>query len=191
MSTVARPVVFADAFPTIKAKTAVLVVAFALLTAALAQVEFHLAWTPVPITGQTFGVLVAGAALGSRAGALSQLLYVIAGLFLPFYSGRTHGWEVFSGATGGYLVGMVVSAYLVGLLAERLQDRSLITSVPAMMFGSAVVYMFGVPWLAHVADLRAADAISKGLAPFVLGDALKSVLAGALFPLAWTLRERI
>lgn len=194
MSSIARPVVFSDviALPKMSSKVrdAVLVVSFALLTAALAQVSFHLSWTPVPITLQTLGVVVAGGMLGSRRGAISQALYVVAGLFLPFYAGADHGWHVFSGALGGYLVGMVVAAYVVGLLAERKEDRNFLTSIPAMLFGSVIVYAFGAPWLAHIANFSAQDAISKGVAPFILGDALKSLAAGALLPIAWKMHDR-
>lgn len=190
MSTIARPVVFTDVLPTVKARSAILVMSFALLTALMAQIEIHLGWTPVPITGQTFAVLLAGAALGSRLGAASQLAYVGMGLFLPFYAGGDQGWSVLSGASGGYLIGMVVAAFVVGHLAERSQDRSFLTSIPAMLFGSAIVYAFGVPWLAHVADMSAADAISKGLEPFVIGDALKSLAAGALLPAAWKITSK-
>ncbi len=163
-------------------------VGFALFTAASAQVTFPLPWTPVPVTGQTLAVLLSGAALGWRAGALSQLLYVALGAVgLPFYQGGTGGWSVVSGATGGYLVGFVVAAAVVGALAERRQDRQLLTSIPAMLAGSAVIYLFGVPWLAHELGVNATRAIELGMAPFVIGDAFKLVAAGALLPAAWKL----
>jgi biotin transport system substrate-specific component len=190
VSTIAHPVVFSDVLPKVKARTIVLVVGFALLTALLAQVKIHLGWTPVPITGQTFAALLAGAALGSQLGAGSMLLYLLLGLFMPFYSGGEQGWSWLSGANGGYLVGMVIAAFLVGKLAERSQDRTLLTAVPAMLFGSAVVYAVGVPWLAHVANMGAGEAISKGLEPFVVGDAVKSVVAGAVLPAAWMFANR-
>jgi biotin transport system substrate-specific component len=191
MSTVAQPVVFSDVVPlpkvNAKVRDAVFIVGFALLTAALAQVSFHLSWTPVPVTLQTLGVIVAGGVLGSKRGFLSQALYIALGLFMPFYAGGDSGWSVFSGADGGYLVGMAVSAYLVGLLAERKEDRNFLTSIPAMLFGSAIVYVFGAPWLAHIDHMSARVAINEGVAPFVFGDALKSLAAGALLPLGWKL----
>ncbi len=189
MSIAARPVVFADLFPLsrVKARTAALVVAFAAFTALAAQIRFNIAWTPVPISGLTFATLLSGAALGARRGALSQLVYVVAGLFLPVYGGANSGWDYFTGATGGYLVGTIGAAYVVGLLAERNQDRDFLTSVPAMLFGSAIVYGFGAPWLAHAANFSAADAIAKGIAPFIIGDAIKSLAVGALLPTAWKL----
>lgn len=192
MSIVARPVVLADVLPipSTKVRAVALVVGFALFTALAAQVRIHLGWTPVPITGQTFAMVIAGAALGSRLGPLSQALYVVLGLFLPFYAGGESGWTYATGATGGYLVGMVVASYFVGLLAERSQDRSLLTSIPAMLFGSAIVYAFGAPWLASVANLSASDAIAKGVTPFVIGDAIKSLAAGAILPAIWKLTRR-
>ena len=165
-----------------------LVVGFALFTAVAAQVRFSLPWTPVPITGQTLAVMLAGASLGWRDGACSQLLYILLGLIgLPFFQNGTSGWSVVSGATGGYLVGFVVAAAIVGALAERGQDRRILTSIPAMLAGSAVIYLFGVPWLAHVVGVNATRAIELGMAPFVVGDLFKLLLAGALLPAAWKL----
>jgi biotin transport system substrate-specific component len=164
----------------------VLVVGFALLTAGAAQITFHLPWTPVPVTGQTFAVLLAGGALGARRGALSQGLYVALGAIgLPFYADGDGGWEAATGATAGYLVGFVVAAALVGWLAERKQDRHIVTSLEAMLAGSAVIYLFGVTWLAHDLGVSATEAIELGLTPFIIGDTVKLALAGALLPAAW------
>ena len=185
---VAEPLTLADLLPRHRVRTVALVVGFALLTALAAQISFPLPWTPVPVSGQTFAVLLAGAALGWRAGGASQLLYLVLGAVgLPFYADGSSGWEVVAGSTGGYLVGFVAAAALVGRLAERGQDRALLTSVPAMLAGTAVIYLFGVTWLAHVLDISAATAVEKGLAPFVLGDAVKLAAAGALLPAAWRL----
>lgn len=184
-----RPTVLADRLPGSRLlRTAVLVTGFALLTAAAAQISFPLPWTPVPVTGQTFAVLLTGAVLGWKAGAASQLLYVALGAVgLPFYADGASGWKVVSGATGGYLVGFVVAAALIGYLAERGQDRSLVTSVPAMLAGTAIIYLFGVTWLAHSLGVSATKAMELGLVPFVVGDALKLALAGGLVPAAWKL----
>lgn len=181
----------ADLLPQSRVRTVALVVGFALLTAAAAQITIALPWTPVPLTGTTFAVLLAGATLGWRAGGASQLLYVTLGAVgLPFYQGGESGWTYASGVTGGYLVGFVVAAALVGYLAERGQDRSLATSVPAMLAGTAVVYLFGVIWLGHVIQADAVTALEKGMLPFVIGDGLKLLAAGALLPLAWRLAPR-
>ncbi|RPI20320.1 MAG: biotin transporter BioY [Actinobacteria bacterium] len=163
---------------------------FALLTAAAAQVAIPLPFTPVPITGQTFAVLLAGAALGSWAGAGSQLIYVILGAIgLPFYAEGAGGWQAFTGATFGYLAGFVLAAWLVGAMAERKQDRSVWSAVPAFLAGNAVVYVCGVAWL--FLSVEAIDsweaALIAGFIPFIGGDLLKIALAGLLLPAAWRL----
>lgn len=168
--------------------TAALVIGFALLTAAAAQVRVPLPFTPVPVTGQTFAVLLAGAALGSRAGAASQGLYVLLGLGgLPFFSGGNGGWDYATGPTLGYLVGFVVAAAVVGSLAERKQDRTIATALPAFLAGTVVIYLFGVAWLMASLPTDLTDALVKGMVPFVVGDVLKVALAGTLLPAAWKL----
>jgi biotin transport system substrate-specific component len=168
--------------------TAALVIGFALLTAAAAQVRVPLPFTPVPVTGQTFAVLLAGAALGSRAGAASQGLYVLLGLGgLPFFSGGNGGWDYATGPTLGYLVGFVVAAAVVGSLAERQQDRTIATALPAFLAGTVVIYLFGVAWLMASLPTDLTDALVKGMVPFVVGDLLKVALAGTLLPAAWKL----
>ena len=182
------PSTLADLLPRTRARTVALVVGFALLTAAAAQITIPLPWTPVPLTGTTFAVLLAGAALGWRAGAASQILYnALALAGLPFYQDGQSGWTYATGATGGYLVGFVVAAAVVGFLAERGQDRTLATSVPAMLAGTAVIYVFGVLWLGHVLEASAVTALELGMLPFVIGDSVKLAIAGALLPAAWRL----
>lgn len=168
-----------------------LVVGFAGLTALAARITIPVPGTPVPISGQTFAVLLAGATLGTAAGSASQLLYVAAGLFFPVYAEGKQGWEVLSGATGGYLIGFVMAAVVVGYLAERRQDRSFATSIPAMLAGTAVIYLCGIPWLAREVNLSATDAIAAGFSPFVIGDALKLLAAGVLLPTSWKLVGRL
>jgi len=168
--------------------SATLVIGFALFTALMAQIEIPLWFTPVPITGQTFAVLLAGAALGWRAGVASQALYVgLGALGLPFYSGGEGGWAVVTGATGGYLIGFVVAAGVIGYLAEHQQDRAVATAVPAFLAGSAVIYLFGVAWLASSLNIGAIEAMELGLVPFVIGDLVKIALAGVALPVAWRL----
>ena len=189
--TTAPSVISARVLPATRTTTTALVVGFALFTALMAQIEIPLWFTPVPITGQTFAVLLAGAALGWRAGAASQALYVALGAVgLPFYSGGDGGWEVATGATGGYLVGFVVAAALVGALAERKQDRTVLTAIPAFLAGSAVIYLFGVTWLMVDLDIGATAAMELGLVPFVVGDLVKLALAGLMLPTAWKLVDR-
>ncbi len=187
MTSTTYPTIFdAVPLPRTRWRTAVGVVGFALLTAVAAQVRFHLPFTPVPLTGQTFAVLLTGAALGMRAGAASQALYLVLGLIgLPVYTDFEGGWHAATGSTGGYLVGFVVAAAIVGALAERRQDRSFLTSVPAMLTGTAVIYTFGALWLAHHLGVSVSKAVELGVSPFLIGDAVKLVLAGLLLPMAW------
>ena len=167
----------------------VAVVAFAGLTALMAQIRIPLGFTPVPVTGQTFAVLLAGAGLGARLGASSQLVYLAAGAVgFPVFTGGGSGFEYFTGATAGYLVGFVLAAALVGRLAERGQDRKVNTAVTAFLAGSAVVYVCGAIGLMITADMDATTAIAQGVTPFVFGDVLKATAAGLLLPLAWKLR---
>jgi biotin transport system substrate-specific component len=168
--------------------TVAMVVGFALLTAAASQVRIPLPFTPVPVTGQTFAVLLAGAALGSRSGAASQALYISLGLVgFPFFAGGNGGWEYATGPTLGYLIGFVVAAAVVGYLAEQRKDRAVATALPAFLSGTAVIYLFGVGWLMASLQMGFGDAVSKGLLPFLVGDALKIALAGTLVPAAWKL----
>lgn len=167
----------------------VAVVGFAGLTALMAQIRIPLGFTPVPVTGQTFAVLLAGAALGARLGATSQLVYLAAGAIgFPVFTGGGSGFEYFTGATAGYLVGFVLAAALVGRLAERGQDRKVNTAVTAFLAGSAVVYACGAIGLMITANMDATTAIAQGVTPFVFGDVLKATAAGLLLPLAWKLR---
>ena len=167
-----------------------LVVGFALLTAAAAQIEIQLGFTPVPLTGQTFAVLLSGAVLGMRRGSLSQLVYWMAGLTgLPFYSGGAGGWKSGTGATLGYLVGFIVAAGAIGYLAEKKQDRNFATSLPAMLLGSTLIYTCGAAWLTTYLNIGFAtgetNAIALGVAPFLVGDVIKALLAAACTTGVW------
>jgi len=190
-----------------------LIVAGALLIALCAQItivakgqiipivgdfRIQLASTPVPITGQTFAVLVIGGALGLRRGVLSVALYLVAGLLLPVYAGGTHGLDKFIGrdatgtiilgATGGYLIGFMVAAAVTGRLAELGWDRHILGAVAAMFIGNVVIYLFGVPWLAAslpAGTNRLETAVAFGLTPFLVFDALKLLLAAIAFIVAW------
>ncbi len=188
MLTVAPTVLAARLVATHRAKTALLVTGFALLTGLTALWEIHLPFTPVPITGQTFAVLLAGATLGLRAGAASQLLYLTMGAVgLPFYAGGESGWEVLTGPTVGYLVGFAIAAAVVGRMAEAKADRRIRTAVPAFIAGSIVIYAFGMAGLVLVAGMPANDAFTLGVVPFLIGDVLKAGAAGLLLPAAWKL----
>jgi biotin transport system substrate-specific component len=184
----ATPRTLADRIPvpSTKVRDVALVIGFALFTAAAAQAKIALGFTPVPITGQTLAVLLAGGVLGWKRGAASQALYVALGAVgLPFYAGAEGGWEAATGSTAGYLVGFVLAAAFVGRLAERGQDRALITAVPAMLAGSALIYATGVWWLAHSVGVSTTEAIELGLVPFLVGDLVKVAIAGFVLPGAW------
>jgi biotin transport system substrate-specific component len=175
--------------PRSRVASVVLVVAAAALTALAAQWEILLPFTPVPITGQTFAVLLTGAALGSTLGASGQLLYVAGGaLGLPIFSGGAAGWETARAAgTAGYLIGFIIAAALVGFMAERRQDRQFPTMFTAFILGSFVIYVFGVVGLMLSFDMTTSQAIAAGVVPFVLGDVIKAAAAGLLLPGAWKL----
>ncbi len=166
-------------------RDAALVVGACLFTALLAQVKIPLGFTPVPITGQTFAVLLVGAALGSRRGAAAMLLYLIAGSWLPFYAGGASGF-VWTIASGGYIVGFVPAAFVVGWLAERGWDRKPWILL-AMLVGNVILYVPGLLWLAAFAPAegRWATTLEWGLYPFIIGDAIKLAAASLLLPGAW------
>jgi biotin transport system substrate-specific component len=163
-----------------------LVVAGALLIYLTALVAIPVPGSPVPITGQTFGVLLVGGALGFRRGLIGVALYVLLGVVgLPFFAEGKGGISVIWGATGGYLIGFVIAGALVGRLAELGWDRKIGGAVGAMLLGSAVIYAIGLPWLGVVVGMSPAETIAAGLTPFLFGDALKLALAAVLFPVAW------
>jgi biotin transport system substrate-specific component len=177
------------------AREVTLIAGFALLTAALAQVRIPLGFTPVPVTGQTLAVLLAGASLGAWRGASSQLLYWLMGMVgLPFYSNGTGGWSVATGPTMGYLVGFIVAAAVVGRLAEYRHDRHVLTSVAAMTMGSMIIYVCGATWLSINLGIPLAtgeqNAISLGVTPFLVGDVIKMCLAGLATASTWRFINR-
>ncbi len=185
-------VLSAQVLPRRRAVTAALVVGFALLTALSARIVIPLPFTPVPISGQTLVVLLSGATLGMAPGAASQALYLgLGAVGLPFGAGGASGWTWLVGATGGYLIGFVVAAAVVGYLAERRGDRRVSTALVTFLVGNLIIYLLGVPWLAVVADLSLGETLAQGVVPFLAGDLLKIALAGLLLPGAWRLVGRV
>lgn len=164
-----------------------LVVGFSVLTALCARVAFWLG--PVPLTGQTFAVLLTGALLGSRRGALSMVAYLAEGAVgLPVFAGGNAGVAYMIGPTGGFLFGFVAMAFVVGWLVERGWDRYVITSALALVAGEVVMYAFGITWLARF--VPAASLLPVGLTPFIPGDLIKIALASALLPSGWAVLRR-
>ena len=160
----------------------------------IADFRIQFAESPVPINGQTFAVLLVGGALGLRRGLLSVLAYLAMGLIAPVYPNGGSGFDTFVttdggrfvlGATGGYLLGIVVAGAVIGRLAELGWDRHIGGAIAAMLIANALVYVVGVPWLAVALDVDLGTAVALGLLPFVIIDALKLVAAAALFPVAW------
>jgi biotin transport system substrate-specific component len=157
-----------------------------------AQIKIDLRFTPVPITGQTFAVVLVGASLGALLGLASLGLYLFVGaLGAPVYADGKHGWDILTGPTGGYIVGFVFAALLTGWLAQRRWDRRFNSAVAAMLTGNVVIYLVGLPWLAAKLDTGLEDTLEAGLYPFVVGDLLKLYLAAALLPGAWRLVGRL
>jgi len=170
-----------------------LVAGFSALMALCARISFNIG--PVPITGQTFGVLLAGALLGSKRGAASMVTYLAVGATgIPFWFAPTTvpGAAAFAGPTAGFLIGFVPMAYVVGLLAERGWDRRVWTAVIAMVIASVVLYTIGLSWLAiwfQHADIDK-SVFATALIPFLPGDALKIALVSAALPGGWWLMKR-
>lgn len=177
--------VLADVVPGSAVHDVLLVVGAAGLVGVSAQVFIPLPFTPVPLTLQTFAVLLVAAALGWRRAVPAMLLYALVGLAgVPWFAGGSSGYP---GASFGYVVGFVVAAAVVGRLAARGADRRPLSSVGLMLLGGVLIYAVGVPWLALSLGIGAGEALSLGLVPFLLGDVVKTLLAGALLPAAWKL----
>jgi biotin transport system substrate-specific component len=163
-----------------------LIVIGAALIFASSRVSIPVPGSPIPISGQTFGVLLVGGALGFRRGLASVALYVLIGLIgLPFFAEGKGGVSVILGARGGYLIGFIVAGALVGRLAELGWDRRIVGALGAMAIGNVVIYLIGVPWLMAVTHVDLATGIAQGLTPFLIGDAIKLILAALAFPAAW------
>lgn len=178
----------------------VLVVAGSLVMAALAQISIKLPFTPVPVTGQTLGVLLVGGSLGAVLGGAAVLLYLAQGAVgLPFFAEGEAGIEHlgFATASAGYLWGMLIAAVLIGYLAEKRWDRGVGSAIGAFLLGEIVIFTVGILWLANALDVPIVGAVDKyddaldfGLYPFVIGDMLKVLLAAGAFPLMWRLLKR-
>ena len=190
MTTLA-PTIYTRTFPRTAGwlRDVTLIVLGALFVAILAQVKIPLPFTPVPLTGQTFAVLLVGAILGSRRGAASMALYIALGAVgLPVFAGGASGLTYLSGATLGYLIGFVLTAYVIGLLAERGLERSVRTSIFPFLIGTMIIYICGITWLAVLLG-SFSKAVAAGLLPFLIGDAIKLIAAALTLPAAWKFVE--
>jgi biotin transport system substrate-specific component len=186
------PLVLADVWSRTRVADVVTVVSAAALTTAAAQIALPVPGSPVPVTGQTLAVLLTAAALGPVRGALGQMLYLVAAFVgLPVLAQGASGAHAVFGATGGYLLGFVVAAALVGRLAKGGWSRTPVRVLASYAVGSVVIYAFGVTVLAFVSGQGMAWALQKGVVPFLVGDVLKALLAAGLLPLAWAAVRKI
>lgn len=181
----ASPRTLGDVVPGGLVRNVVLVVGGTLFVALSALVQIPLPFTPVPLSLQTFAVLLTGAALGSRRGALSMALYLLAGVAgVPWFAAHQSGWAF---ASFGYVVGFVAAAWLVGRFAEAGADRQVLKTAGMMVLGNVVIYAFGVAGLMAYTGMDLGTALAKGVAPFLVGDLIKIAVAAALLPAAWKL----
>jgi len=156
----------------------------------MAQVAIPVPGSPVPVTGQTLAVLLIGTTYGARLGVTTFATYLLAGIsgapvFAPSATSANHGIDRLLGATGGYLVGMLVASLLLGYLADRKADQKFKTSFPALFFGDAVIFLFGLTWLHFSLELSWSATLAAGLTPFIFGELLKIAITATSLPLIW------
>lgn len=184
-----RPLVLADLIPGAVVRDVLLVVGGAALTGLAAQIAIPVHGSPVPVTGQTFAALTVGAALGWRRALASMALYLVAGMAgLPWYAGHQSGVHL---ASFGYILGFVAAGTLVGALASRGGDRRPLATIGTMVLGNAVIYAFGLAWLMGDLHIGLGTAWQIGMKNYLLGDALKILLAAGVLPLAWRGLDRL
>jgi biotin transport system substrate-specific component len=184
----ARRPVLAEVLPTGLTRSGVTIVLGAGLTALAAQLSFPVPGSPVPVTGQTFAVLLTAAALGPARGLAAQALYLLMGAVgLPVFAGAGHGTGVIFGASGGYLIGFLAAAAITGYGARRGADRSPVRTLLLFALASVVIYAIGTTWLCLDTGMSAGAGISAGVTPFLPGDTAKALLAAGLLPGAWWL----
>lgn len=191
MSTQAVTGVVVDSWATqSRVRNAILVLGLTGFTALAAQVSIPLPFTPVPLTLQTFAVLAGAAALGAERAVIAQVLYItLAVAGVPVLAGGASGHEVVVGATGGYLIGFVLASYVVGRISSNGVSTKSGKTALAFLAGSVFIYALGAPWLAFTTGNTITWAIVNGVVPFLVGDLIKAVAAGAVLPLAWKITK--
>lgn len=191
MSTQAVTGVIVDSWATqSRVRNAILVMGLTGFTALAAQVSIPLPFTPVPLTLQTFAVLAGAAALGAERAVIAQVLYItLAVAGVPVLAGGASGHEVVVGATGGYLIGFVLASYVVGRISSNGASTKSGKTALAFLAGSVLIYALGAPWLAFTTGNTITWAIVNGVVPFLVGDLIKAVAAGAVLPLAWKIAK--
>lgn len=157
---------------------------------AMAQVSIPVPGSPVPVTGQTLAALLVGTTYGARLGVATFATYILAGIagapiFAPSATSANHGIDRVMGATGGYLIGMLVASLLLGYLADRKADQKFLTSYPALLLGEVTIFGFGLVWLHNSLNLSWSATIAAGFTPFIIGEVLKVAIVGTSLPLIW------
>jgi biotin transport system substrate-specific component len=178
----------ATVFPRSTALThAGFIVGGTLFIAALAQIAIPVPGSPVPVTGQTLAVYLIGTTYGARLGFATFATYLLAGIAgAPIFApAATQGLARLTGATGGYLIGMLIAVLVLGALADRKAGQKFKTSFPALIFGSVIVFTFGLIWLNVSLNLTWAQTISAGLTPFIFGEVIKIAITATSLPLIW------
>jgi biotin transporter BioY len=164
-----------------------LILSFTLLTAISAKLKIEIG--PVPITGQTFAVLLSGALLGAKRGALTQIFYLLGGLAgIPWFS-RGGGMGYIFSPTFGYIIGFALAAFVVGFLCEKGFDRKIETAILAMLIGNVLIYFPGLLWLAKFVGFE--KVLVVGFYPFIVGDFIKLFLASLLLPFGWKMVKKV
>lgn len=158
--------------------------------AAMAQISIPVPGSPVPVTGQTLAVLFLGTAYGARLSLATFAGYLLAGIagapiFAPSATAANHGIARLTGATGGYLVGMLIASFVLGVLADRRADQKFVTSYPALLLGNAIIFGAGLTWLHLSLDMTWSQTIAAGLTPFIFGEIIKVAIVGTSLPLVW------
>ena len=170
---------------------AVLVVSGVLGLAVLAQIAIPVPGSPVPVTGQTLGVLILGTAYGSTLGFTTFALYILVGIAgAPVFADGGYGLDRIVGATGGYLVGMLVATFVLGQLARFRLDQKFLTALPSMLIGTITTFSFGLIWLHQFTGQTWSWTFEKGLTPFIVGEVLKIAIAGTSLPAIWRVINR-
>lgn len=165
---------------------ALLITGGAIFLGTLAQIAIQVPGSPVPVTGQTLGVLLLATAYGANMGAATFALYLAIGFAgAPVFAGHGHGIERLVGPTGGYLVGMLISSWVLGALAGRKWDQKLLSAITTMLIGDLIIFSFGLIWLHQYTGKDWAWTFSAGLTPFIFGEVLKIAIAGTSLPTVW------
>jgi biotin transport system substrate-specific component len=165
-----------------------LILSGTIFLAVMAQISFPIPGSPVPFTGQTLGVLLLGTAYGARLGFSTVAFYLAMGIAgAPIFASGSHGFEKIVGATGGYLIGMLLSALVLGALAGRKWDQKIKTVIPTMIIGNVIIFSIGLIWLHQYSGQSWSWTIEKGLTPFILAEFIKIAIASTALPAVWRL----